>query len=88
MPCELVKFPGGGGAFVCSRTSANPTKQLKDLDPMPWGKHRGQPMQDVPASYLHWLWTTSKKHDKQCPVADYIRRNLASLSVEHTDGIW
>lgn len=29
---------------------------LTDTDPMPFGKFAGQPMQDVPASYLHWLW--------------------------------
>lgn len=63
-------------------------KALKDLDPMPFGKHREVPMQDVPASYLHWLWSNGKKEDKQCPVADYIRRNLSALKQEFTDGIW
>ena len=61
---------------------------LSDLDPMPFGKHKGVPMQDVPASYLHWLWSDGKKHDVQCPVADYIRRNLHALEQEHPDGIW
>ena len=46
------------------------------------------PMQDVPASYLHWLWTNGKKDDKTCKVADYIRRNLNTLKQEHRDGIW
>lgn len=27
-----------------------------DTDPMPFGKHKGEPLQDVPASYLAWLW--------------------------------
>ena len=62
--------------------------ELKDTDRMPFGEHRGEPMQDVPANYLHWLWTNGKEHDKQCPVADYIRRNLDSLRTEHKDGIW
>ena len=31
-------------------------KPLEDTDPMPFGKHKGEMMQDVPASYLHWLW--------------------------------
>ncbi len=61
---------------------------LKDTDAMPFGKHRGIPMQDVPARYLHWLWCDGKKEDKQCPVADYIRRNLSCLKVEYEDGIW
>ena len=63
-------------------------QQLDDLSPMPWGKHKGQPMQDISASYLHWLWQEGKKNDKLCPVADYIRRNLSALKKEHPDGIW
>jgi hypothetical protein len=62
--------------------------QLEDTSPMPFGKHRSAPMQDVPASYLHWLWTNGKKQDTRCPVADYIRRNLDALKKEHPDGIW
>lgn len=27
-----------------------------DVDKMPWGKHRGVAMQDVPTDYLAWLW--------------------------------
>lgn len=61
---------------------------LEDLSPMPFGKFKGKPMQDVPARYLHWLWTNGKSEDKQCPVADYIRRNLSALTKEHKDGIW
>lgn len=58
---------------------------LKDTDPMPFGKHKGMPMQDVPASYLHWFWTNC---DRNGDVADYIRRNLAVLMAEYPDGIW
>jgi hypothetical protein len=64
-------------------------KPLTDTDPMPFGKHKGTPMQDVPATYLHWLWTkTGGKDDKVSPVADYTRRNLDALKKEYTDGIW
>lgn len=62
--------------------------KLDDTSKMPFGKHKGIPMQDVPASYLHWLWTNGKKEDLECPVAGYIRRNLQSLRMEHKDGIW
>jgi len=62
--------------------------QLNDMDKMPFGKHKGVPMQDVPAAYLHWLWSNGKEHDKICPVADYIRRNVTALSQEYRDGIW
>lgn len=62
--------------------------QLEDTDPMPFGRHQGISMQDVPATYLHWLWTNGKEHDRQCPVADYIRRNLNALKQEYRNGIW
>ena len=62
--------------------------QLNDTDKMPFGKYKGELMQDVPASYLHWLWTNGKDRDPRCPVADYIRRNLDALKQEHPDGIW
>ena len=62
--------------------------QLNDTDKMPFGKYKGELMQDVPASYLHWLWSNGKEHDKLCPVADYIRRNKTELAQEHPDGIW
>lgn len=65
----------------------NPTN-LDDLSPMPFGKHKGEPMQDVPAPYLHWLWTNGKREDVRCPVAVYIRRNLSALRKEHRDGLW
>jgi hypothetical protein len=29
---------------------------LGDLDKMPFGKHKGVNMQDIPAQYLAWLW--------------------------------
>lgn len=64
-------------------------KQLEDTDIMPFGKYKGtHQMQDVPASYLHWLWCNGLEHDETSPVADYIRRNLSVLKHEHPDGIW
>lgn len=61
---------------------------LTDTSPMPFGKHKGQLMQDVPASYLHWLWNNGLKTDKSSNVATYIRENLNALQTEHPDGIW
>ena len=65
-----------------------PTQELTDQSPMPFGQHKGEPMEKVPARYLHYLWTTGMKENKNSPVADYIRRNLAALAKEHKDGIW
>ena len=66
--------------------------QLQDTDPMPFGKHRGVPMQDVPAHYMHWLWCgeggPQLEHNRQSDVGDYIRRNLSPLKLEYADGIW
>jgi hypothetical protein len=64
-------------------------RELEDLDPMPFGKHRTMPMQDVPASYLHYLWTKGLKNETATsPVARYIKRHLNHLKKEHPDGIW
>jgi len=63
-------------------------KELQDTDPMPIGRHKGKPMQDVPASYLFWLWVNGMENDKLSPVADYIRRNLDALEKEYPYGEW
>jgi Putative quorum-sensing-regulated virulence factor len=60
---------------------------LTDTCKMPFGKHKGQLMQDVPASYLHWLWSNGMRTEST-PVANYIRDNLSALQQEHPDGIW
>jgi hypothetical protein len=33
-----------------------PRKTVTDTSLMPWGEHKGTAMQDVPASYLLWLF--------------------------------
>jgi len=64
-------------------------KTLQDTDPMPFGKYKGIPMSDVPASYLHYLWTNGmKQQTKTNDVADYVSRNIDALKKEHKDGIW
>ena len=35
-----------------------------DTAVMPWGKHQGEYLQDVPASYLAWLWHNGMKELK------------------------
>jgi len=42
---------------------------------MPFGKHKGVPMQDVPASYLHYLWQNGVKNEKSA-MHDYIQKNI------------
>lgn len=68
--------------------------QLQDTSQMPFGKYKGTPMQDVPASYLHWLWTQNNARDQRTqmissdPVLDYIQRNISALKKEYPDGVW
>lgn len=57
-----------------------------DLDLMNFGKYKNERLQDVPASYLHWLWTQRPISDKRLEA--YIRNNLDALKKEHPDGIW
>lgn len=65
-------------------------KQLTDDDKMPFGKYKGVVMADVPATYLHWLWTEGgmKNKVKTSDVAQYIAENIDALRQEHKDGIW
>lgn len=83
----------------------NETKQdlnieLGDTSLMPFGTYgpssgKALVMQDVPASYLHYLWVNGLKNKAHLPattndvaVAHYIKKNLSALKKEHKDGIW
>jgi len=72
----------------CAAKLKGNMKELQDTDPMPWGKYKGTPMQDVPADYLHYLWTNFGMKFKSGEVGDYILRNKEALKQEHPDGIW
>ena len=39
-------------------------KKLTDETIMPWGKYKGEELQDVPASYLVWLEGEIRKNDR------------------------
>ena len=58
---------------------------LTDIDPMPFGKYRGVPMQDVPVSYLHWLWHNGLTDTS---VKEYIQKSIDSLKQENPDLLW
>jgi uncharacterized protein (DUF3820 family) len=52
---------------------------MKDTDLMPFGKHKGTEMANVPATYLLWLWD----NDRMTPVVEkYIEANLELLEAE------
>jgi uncharacterized protein (DUF3820 family) len=52
---------------------------LKDTDLMPWGKHAGVKMANVPASYLLWLYEEGKCSGD---VKNYIKDNLEVLQFQ------
>ena len=49
---------------------------LDDSSLMPYGKHKGDKMIDVPASYLIWLYENDKCSKE---VKDYVEDNLEVL---------
>lgn len=57
---------------------------LADSDPMPFGKYKGQKMEDVPAQYLLWLYDENIQH---AGVKDYIERSYSALLTECKDYI-
>lgn len=57
-----------------------------DLDCMPFGKHKGIPLQDVPASYLIWLWTQKPLSDIK--LENYIYNSMDALKMEDKDYVY
>lgn len=77
------------------------TPAADDMTEMSFGIHKGKSLQDVPASYLHWLWSSGFRELSRavagCPpgmdgerlkIANYIYNNLHRLKQEYKDGIW
>lgn len=62
-------------------------KQLTDDDRFPFGKYAGERMEDVPASYYHFLWT-QHGFDRKSQVGHYIKRSLSALESEDNDLLW
>ena len=52
---------------------------LTDKSPMPFGKHKGVEMANVPADYLIWLYENEKCTDE---VREYIEDNMDVLKIE------
>ncbi len=53
---------------------------LTDDSPMPFGKHKGVPMKDVPASYL--LWLDDNANNLSLNMITYISENRQGLEME------
>jgi hypothetical protein len=61
---------------------------LTDDSPMPFGKHKGELLVDIPADYFHWLWTEGGMSKQDSPIANYIRASLPALRLERQDLLW
>ncbi len=57
----------------------------EDSDLCKFGKHRDEPLEDVPASYLHW-YAHNVASDRK--LMNYIRNSLSALKEEASDLIW
>ncbi|MBS1988736.1 DUF3820 family protein [Candidatus Dependentiae bacterium] len=55
------------------------SQQITDNTPMPFGRHIGKPMIEVPAKYLLWLLNEGCTHQG---VREYIVYNLDILKKE------
>lgn len=55
---------------------------------MPWGKHQGKKMSDVPDSYLLWLWENPAMDKKRnVELWAYIGENLDAIQENVKRGI-
>jgi uncharacterized protein (DUF3820 family) len=50
---------------------------------MPYGKYKGADMEDVPASYLLWIYENTRPSPA---VENYIEKNLAGIKRQIADG--
>lgn len=55
--------------------------QWKDETIMPWGKHKGEKLEDIPATYFLWLQAQSWIPDWP-GLHGYIERNLDAFKLE------
>ncbi len=60
---------------------------MTDTDIMPFGKHKGRRMEDVPASYLLWLWDNGVWQEPHKPIHGYIKDSWSALLMDCKDYI-
>lgn len=57
---------------------------------MPFGKHKGEPMEKVPAQYLLWLWDNvlwNSKEARHLGTKLYVLDAYSALILQHPDYI-
>ncbi len=60
---------------------------LADDTAMPFGKHKGTPLDDIPTTYLHWLYHNGEGCQNPVIVA-YIEKHWADLKADSPSRIW
>lgn len=66
-----------------TESALGPESEIDDrVTKMPFGKHKGTPMNEVPVQYLNWLWLNGM-NKKKGSVANYIRDNLITLKKQY-----
>lgn len=68
------------------------TDALQDPDLLWFGKHKNHRLEDVPASYLLWLWNDGLCHELQAKtergrLARYVANSMTALRQECPDTI-
>ena len=56
-----------------------------DETPMPFGKHKGAPLKDVPADYLLWLADQDGFAERNPELSAYVEKNRALLDDEQEE---
>lgn len=54
---------------------------FNDETPMPFGRYKGKPLKDVPASYLLW-WNDECTRDQWRDLQEYIKKNIDALKIK------
>lgn len=61
---------------------------MTDTDKLTFGKYEGTMLQDVPSTYLHYLWEHGKRCEPRTGLHQYIKRSILALKAETQDRIW
>jgi uncharacterized protein (DUF3820 family) len=89
---KVLDYAGRIWETISTRLDPNeeklPTGNLTDMSLMPFGKHKGEKMSEVPVKYLHWLYTNTEKKPFNTGVFTYIKKNKKALEMEDDDLIW
>ena len=77
-----VKVPPSAVAPIATEGSDWKPGDLDDESPMPFGKHKNQPLSAVPADYLLWFYVQDWANEKWPGLYRYITKNRKRLEQE------